>query len=51
MQRKLPEFKDIIFFKDSSDNLLIDNYFTQEWKLDEDTRRKLTASGAVDITP
>ncbi|MGG7663161.1 alpha/beta hydrolase-fold protein [Dyadobacter sp. BHUBP1] len=51
MHRKLPEFKDIIFFKDSSANLLIDNYFTQEWKLDDDTKRKLSASGAVDITP
>ncbi|WP_353721470.1 alpha/beta hydrolase-fold protein [Dyadobacter sp. 676] len=51
MHRKLSEFKDIIFFKDSSVNLLIDHYFTQEWKLDDDTKRKLSASGAVDITP
>lgn len=51
MHRKLPEFKDIIFFKDSANNLLIDNYFTENWKLDDDTKRKLSASGAVDITP
>jgi hypothetical protein len=51
MHRKLSEFKDLIFFKDSSDNLLIDNHFTDNWKLDEEMKRKLSASGAVDITP
>ncbi|MCF0073184.1 phospholipase [Dyadobacter sp. CY261] len=51
MQRKLSEFKDIIFFKESSANLLIDSYFTEAWKLDEESKRKLSTSGAVDITP
>ncbi len=51
MHRKLSEFKDIVFFKDSSATLLIDNYFSENWKLDDDTKRKLSASGAVDITP
>jgi poly(3-hydroxybutyrate) depolymerase len=51
MHRKLAEFKDIVFFKDSSSNLLIDTYFKDNWTLTDETKNKLSGSGVVDITP
>lgn len=51
MHRKLAEFKDIVFFKDSSSNLLIDSYFKDNWTLTDETKNKLSGSGVVDITP
>ncbi|NIJ51987.1 carboxylesterase family protein [Dyadobacter arcticus] len=50
MHRKLSEFKDLVFFKDSSTNLITDTSFTENWQLSEDTKNKLTSSGVISIT-
>ncbi|KQS34323.1 alpha/beta hydrolase-fold protein [Dyadobacter sp. Leaf189] len=50
MHRKLSEYKDLIFFKDSAKNMIVEGYFSPEWKLTEDMSSKLSASGAVNIT-
>ncbi|GLU51897.1 hypothetical protein Dfri01_13580 [Dyadobacter frigoris] len=45
--RGLSEFKDLLFFKDSSKNIVTDGYFTQEWKLPESLLTPLTKSGVI----
>ncbi|CAG5069505.1 hypothetical protein DYBT9623_02241 [Dyadobacter sp. CECT 9623] len=50
MHRKLSEYKDFLLFKDSAKNIVTDGYFTPEWKLPEDIKTKLSASGAVNFT-
>ncbi|MCE6991589.1 alpha/beta hydrolase-fold protein [Dyadobacter sp. CY323] len=50
MHRKLSEYKDVLFFKDSSRNIIGEGYFGHDWKLSEDLKAKLAASGAVSIT-
>ncbi|MBE9461138.1 alpha/beta hydrolase-fold protein [Dyadobacter subterraneus] len=48
--RDLPEFKDLLFFKDSSKNIVTDGYFTQEWKLPESLLTPLTKSGVITLS-
>ncbi|MEO6285000.1 MAG: alpha/beta hydrolase-fold protein [Dyadobacter sp.] len=50
MHRKLPEFKDILLFKDSSTNVIVDGNFSENWKITEDVKTKLSGSGAITIT-
>ncbi|MCE7059018.1 alpha/beta hydrolase-fold protein [Dyadobacter sp. CY343] len=49
MHRKLSEYKDFLLFKDSAKNIVTDGHFTPEWKLPEDVKTKLSASGAVNF--
>jgi poly(3-hydroxybutyrate) depolymerase len=48
--RNLSSFKDLLFFKDSSKNIIADGYFTQDWKLSEPVLMPLTKSGVITIT-
>ena len=48
--RELSEFKDFLFFKESSKNIIADGYFSQDWKLPEVVLTPLTRSGLVTIT-
>ena len=48
--RNLSSFKDILFFKDSSQNIVADGYFTQGWKIPEPVLTPLTKSGVITIT-
>jgi poly(3-hydroxybutyrate) depolymerase len=48
--RSLPEFKDLLFFKDSYKNILTDGYFTQDWKLPESVVNPLNSSGVITIS-
>ena len=48
-QRSLPEFKDILFFKGSSKNIIADGYFSQDWKIPSTVLATLNSSGAVTI--
>lgn len=50
MHRRLPEFKDLFFFKDSSTNTIVDGNFSDDWKVTEEMKSKLTSSGAITIT-
>ncbi len=50
MHRKLSEYKDLIFFKESAKNMLVEGYFSPEWKLTDEMKSKLSASGAVILT-
>lgn len=50
MHRRLPEFKDLFFFKDSSTNTIVDGRFSDDWKVTEEMKTKLTSSGAITIT-
>ena len=50
MHRRLPEFKDLFFFKDSSTNTIVDGRFSDDWKITEEMKTKLTNSGAITIT-
>jgi poly(3-hydroxybutyrate) depolymerase len=48
--RSLPEFKDLLFFKDSFKNVVTEGYFTQDWKLPEAVLTPMNSSGVVTIT-
>ncbi|WP_159470726.1 alpha/beta hydrolase-fold protein [Dyadobacter sp. 3J3] len=48
--RSLPEFKDLLFFKDSSKNIITEGYFTQEWRLPDSVLTTLTKSGVITIS-
>jgi pimeloyl-ACP methyl ester carboxylesterase len=48
--RKLPEYKDIVLFKDSGQNVIINEYMNQDWKLSDTQKASLVQSGAVIIT-
>lgn len=48
--RSLPEFKDLLFFKDSFKNIVTDGYFTQDWKLPETVLAPMSSSGVITIT-
>lgn len=48
--RSLPEFKDVLFFKDSFKNVVTEGYFTQDWKLPEAMLTPMNSSGVVTIT-
>ncbi|MCF0057339.1 alpha/beta hydrolase-fold protein [Dyadobacter sp. CY356] len=48
--RNLSEFKDILFFKDSSKNIITEGYFTQEWKLPDAVLTPLTKSGVITVS-
>ncbi|WAC09738.1 carboxylesterase family protein [Dyadobacter pollutisoli] len=50
MHRKLAEYKDLLFFKESADKIVADEYFTENWKLTEEAKKKLSGSGAISIT-
>ncbi|WP_082213997.1 carboxylesterase family protein [Dyadobacter psychrophilus] len=50
MHRKLPEFKDLLLFKDASTNVIVGGNFSDDWKVTEDMKTKLTSSGAITIT-
>ncbi|MCF0060872.1 alpha/beta hydrolase-fold protein [Dyadobacter chenwenxiniae] len=50
MHRRLPEFKDLFFFKDSSTNLIVNGNFSDDWQVTEDMKAKLSGSGAITIT-
>jgi poly(3-hydroxybutyrate) depolymerase len=50
MHRKLAEYKDLLFFKESADKIVADEYFTENWKLTEEAKKKLSGSGAINIT-
>ncbi|MCE7066863.1 alpha/beta hydrolase-fold protein [Dyadobacter sp. CY326] len=50
MHRRLPELKDLFFFKDSSMNAIFDGRFSDDWKITEEMKTKLTSSGAITIT-
>ncbi len=47
--RKLTQFKDLILFKESSENLLINEFFDQNWKLSENTKASLVRTGVITI--
>ncbi|TLV01154.1 carboxylesterase family protein [Dyadobacter luticola] len=50
MQRKLTDYKDIFLFKDSIKNVVTDSYFTENWTVSDETKNKLSASGAIRFT-
>jgi fermentation-respiration switch protein FrsA (DUF1100 family) len=47
--RKIAEYKDLLFFKGSSQNVILNDFFSPEWKLTEGSKSKLEGSGAVTI--
>jgi poly(3-hydroxybutyrate) depolymerase len=47
--RKLPEYKDIVLFKSSGEQIILNEYFDQDWKLSEATKAALKSSGAIII--
>ena len=48
--RNLPEYKDLLFFKESSVNVLADGHFTPAWQLPEVLKNSLTGTGVITIT-
>ncbi|MCF2488449.1 alpha/beta hydrolase-fold protein [Dyadobacter sp. CY347] len=50
MHRKLPQFRDIMLFKDASTNVIVEGSFSDDWKVTDDMKTKLTGSGAITIT-
>lgn len=48
--RKLSEFKDVVLFKDSVDNLILNDFFTEDWKLTETAKTVFNTSGVITIT-
>ncbi|WP_026630869.1 carboxylesterase family protein [Dyadobacter alkalitolerans] len=50
VHRRLPEFKDLFFFKDSSTNVIVDGNFSEDWKVTDEMKTKLSNSGAIMIT-
>ena len=47
--RKLPELKDLMLFKGTSENVIVNDYFTQEWKISSEVKASLLRSGVVTI--
>jgi hypothetical protein len=45
--RKIPEFKDIVLFKDSVENIIVNDYFSREWKTTDGLKKKLMATGVI----
>lgn len=44
---RLQDFKDFMFFKETSTNLIAEGYFTNQWKVDATTSKKLTENGVI----
>lgn len=48
--RKLTEYKDLLLFKGSSENVLTNDYFTPLWQLSEEMKKNLSASQVITIS-
>ena len=49
MHRKLSEYKDLVFFKETSDKTIVDDYFTPNWKVSPELKTILTTSGMINF--
>jgi len=45
--RKLSEYKDLIFFKETSEKVIVDDYFTPYWTVSPEIKTILTTSGMI----
>lgn len=50
MHRKLPEFKDLLFFKGSASNTISEGYFSENWQLTEEMKNAMAGSKVIGIT-
>jgi poly(3-hydroxybutyrate) depolymerase len=48
--RKLPEFKDLLFFKGSIFNVVSEGYFLENWQLTEEMKKSMASSNVISIT-
>lgn len=47
--RSLPRFKDVVVFKDSAENILVNEYFTGDWKASESLGKVLSGTGVITL--
>ncbi|GGB99937.1 carboxylesterase family protein [Dyadobacter sediminis] len=50
MHRKLPEFKDLVFFKGSILNPVAEGYFSENWQLTDEMKKAMAGSNVLSIT-
>ncbi|KAA6441087.1 phospholipase [Dyadobacter flavalbus] len=50
MHRKLPDFKDFIFFKGSVSNMVSEGYFSENWQLTDEMKKAMAGSSVLSIT-